>query len=82
VLTLGLPTGLQRFFATTNCVENLIGTVRYGWTAGNYYKVEEELRMRGAGTSAKAGATSGGDGHLNDHSPRDARLSADLDLRA
>ena len=29
VLTLGLPTGLQRFFATTNCIENLIGTVRH-----------------------------------------------------
>ncbi len=29
VLTLGLPTQLQRFFATTNCIENLIGTVRH-----------------------------------------------------
>ena len=29
VLTLGLPTRLQRFFATTNCIENLIGTVRH-----------------------------------------------------
>jgi transposase-like protein len=28
VLTLQLPTRLQRFFATTNCIENLIGTVR------------------------------------------------------
>jgi putative transposase len=29
VLTLALPTRLQRFFATTNCIENLIGTVRH-----------------------------------------------------
>ncbi|MDO8475852.1 MAG: hypothetical protein Q7W02_06575 [Candidatus Rokubacteria bacterium] len=29
MLTLGLPTRLQRFFATTNCIENLIGTVRH-----------------------------------------------------
>ena len=29
VLTLGLPPRLQRFFATTNCIENLIGTVRH-----------------------------------------------------
>ena len=29
VLTLGLPARLQRFFATTNCIENLIGTVRH-----------------------------------------------------
>ena len=29
VLTLGLPTRLRRFFATTNCIENLIGTVRH-----------------------------------------------------
>jgi hypothetical protein len=29
VLTLGLPLRLQRFFATTNCIENLIGTVRH-----------------------------------------------------
>ena len=28
VLKLGLPPGLRRFFATTNCIENLIGTVR------------------------------------------------------
>jgi putative transposase len=28
VLTLGLPTRLQRFFATSNGIENLIGTVR------------------------------------------------------
>ena len=27
--TLGLPTRLQRFFATTNCIENVIGTVRH-----------------------------------------------------
>ena len=29
VLKLGLPSGLRRFFATTNCIENLIGTVRH-----------------------------------------------------
>ena len=29
VLTLGLPPRLQRFFATTNCIENVIGTVRH-----------------------------------------------------
>ena len=29
VLTLGLPVRLRRFFATTNCIENLIGTVRH-----------------------------------------------------
>jgi transposase-like protein len=29
VLTLGLPTRLPRFFATTHCIENLIGTVRH-----------------------------------------------------
>jgi transposase-like protein len=29
VLTLELPTRLQRFLATTNCIENLIGTVRH-----------------------------------------------------
>ena len=29
VLKLGLPPTLQRFFATTNCIENLIGTVRH-----------------------------------------------------
>ena len=29
MLTLGLPTRLQHFFATTNCIENLIGTVRH-----------------------------------------------------
>ena len=29
VLTLGLPARLQRFFATTNCIENVIGTVRH-----------------------------------------------------
>jgi putative transposase len=29
VLTLELPTRLRRFFATTNCIENLIGTVRH-----------------------------------------------------
>jgi len=29
VLTLGLPSRLQRFFATTKCIENLIGTVRH-----------------------------------------------------
>jgi len=29
VLTLGLPTRLQHIFATTNCIENLIGTVRH-----------------------------------------------------
>ena len=28
VLTLGLPPRLRRLFATTNCIENLIGTVR------------------------------------------------------
>jgi hypothetical protein len=28
VLTLGLPPRPQRFFVTTNCIENLIGTVR------------------------------------------------------
>ena len=29
VLKLGLPPALRRFFATTNCIENLIGTLRY-----------------------------------------------------
>jgi len=29
VLTLGLPPTLRRFFATTNCIENLIGTLRH-----------------------------------------------------
>ena len=29
VLTFGLPPRLRRFFATTNCIENLIGTVRH-----------------------------------------------------
>jgi transposase-like protein len=29
VLKLQLPPGLRRFFATTNCVENLIGTLRH-----------------------------------------------------
>jgi putative transposase len=29
VLTLGLPPRLRRFFATTNCIENLIGTLRH-----------------------------------------------------
>jgi transposase-like protein len=29
VLTLGLSPRLRRFFATTNCIENLIGTVRH-----------------------------------------------------
>jgi putative transposase len=29
VPTLGLPMRLQRFFAITNCIENLIGTVRH-----------------------------------------------------
>ena len=29
VLTLGLPPRLRRFFATTNCIENLIGLVRH-----------------------------------------------------
>jgi len=29
VLTLGLPPRLRRFFATTNCIENLIGIVRH-----------------------------------------------------
>src|SRR6266481_4590739 len=29
VLKLGLPSTLRRFFATTNCIENLIGTVRH-----------------------------------------------------
>ena len=29
VLKLGLPSGLRRFFATTNCIENLIGTLRH-----------------------------------------------------
>jgi putative transposase len=29
VLKLGLPPGLRRFFATTNCIENLIGTLRH-----------------------------------------------------
>ena len=29
VLKLGLPPRLRRFFATTNCIENLIGTVRH-----------------------------------------------------
>src|SRR3989475_616208 len=29
VLKLGLPATLRRFFATTNCIENLIGTVRH-----------------------------------------------------
>ena len=29
VLKLGLPLGLRRFFATTNCIENLIGTLRH-----------------------------------------------------
>ena len=29
VLKLGLPPTLQRFFATTNCIENLIGTLRH-----------------------------------------------------
>jgi putative transposase len=29
VLKLGLPAGLRRFFATTNYIENLIGTLRH-----------------------------------------------------
>ncbi len=29
VLKLALPPTLRRFFATTNCIENLIGTVRH-----------------------------------------------------
>jgi transposase-like protein len=29
VLKLGLPSRLRRFFATTNCIENLLGTVRH-----------------------------------------------------
>jgi transposase-like protein len=29
VVKLGLPPGLRRFFATTNCIENLIGTLRH-----------------------------------------------------
>ena len=29
VLKLGLPPRLRRFFATTNCIENLIGTLRH-----------------------------------------------------
>jgi transposase-like protein len=29
VLKLGLPPRLRRFFATTNCIENLLGTVRH-----------------------------------------------------
>ncbi|MBI1848103.1 MAG: transposase, partial [Candidatus Rokubacteria bacterium] len=29
VLKLGLPPALRRFFATTNCIENLIGTLRH-----------------------------------------------------
>jgi putative transposase len=29
VLTLGLPPRLRQFFATTNCIENLIGLVRH-----------------------------------------------------
>jgi transposase-like protein len=29
VLKLGLPPGLRGFFATTNCIENLIGTLRH-----------------------------------------------------
>jgi len=29
VLKLGLPPTLRRFFATTNCIENLIGTLRH-----------------------------------------------------
>jgi hypothetical protein len=30
VLKLGLPPALRRFFATTNCIENLIGTLSRG----------------------------------------------------
>ena len=29
VLKLGLPPALRRFFATTNCIENLMGTLRH-----------------------------------------------------
>jgi len=29
VVKLGLPPTLRRFFATTNCIENLIGTLRH-----------------------------------------------------
>ena len=29
VLKLGLPPTLRRFFVTTNCIENLIGTLRH-----------------------------------------------------
>jgi hypothetical protein len=29
VLKLGLPPALRQFFATTNCIENLIGTLRH-----------------------------------------------------
>jgi putative transposase len=41
VVKLGLPPALRRFFATTNCVENLIGTLRHvnrnvkRWRAGD-----------------------------------------------
>jgi transposase-like protein len=41
VLKLGLPPTLRRFFATTNCIENLIGTLRHvsrnvkRWRAGD-----------------------------------------------
>lgn len=41
VLKLGLPPTLRRFFATTNCIENLIGTLRHvsrnvkHWRAGD-----------------------------------------------
>ena len=29
MVKLGLPPTLRRFFATTNCIENLIGTLRH-----------------------------------------------------
>jgi hypothetical protein len=41
VVKLGLPPALRRFFATTNCIENLIGTLRHvsrqvkRWRAGD-----------------------------------------------
>jgi hypothetical protein len=39
VLKLGLPPRLRRFFATTNAIENLIGTLRH--VARNVFAVED-----------------------------------------
>ena len=56
VLKLGLPSTLRRFFATTNCIENLIGTLRHvarhvkRWRGGEMIRRWVGLGLLQAGT--------------------------------